>query len=71
MNSGNLVNRISLARRHKNIAISVAVVAIGVAVAGWHKALAPITESQILQALHGKIHLQTDCEAYAETMCNN
>ena len=66
----NFVNRIGKMRGHRNIAISVAVVAIGVAVAGWHKALAPITDLQILQALHGKIHLQTDCETYAETMCN-
>ena len=31
-NAGNLVNRIGLQRRYRNIAISVAVVAIGVAV---------------------------------------
>ena len=71
MNAGNIVSRIGRLRRHRALAWSVAVVAIGVAVAGWHKALAPITDLQILQALHAKIHLQTDCEAYAETMCNN
>ena len=45
MNSGNLVNRIGLQRRYRNIAISVAVVAIGVAVAGWSRPVRIISYS--------------------------
>ena len=70
MNSGNLVNRIGLARRHKNYAICVAVVAIGIAVAGWCRPPRMMTQDEFLKSIHAKFHIQTDCEAYAETMCN-
>ena len=36
-NSGNFVNRIGLQRLYRNIAICVAVVAIGVAIWGWSR----------------------------------
>ena len=34
-NKGNIVNRVGRLRRHRALAIIVAVVAIGVAIAGW------------------------------------
>ena len=70
-NAGNLVNRICLQRRYRNIAISVAVVAIGVAVAGWVRPPRMMTQDEFLKSIHAKFHIQTDCETYAETMCNN
>ena len=52
-NSGNLVNRIGLQRRYRNIAICVAVVAIGVAVAGWVRPTKVIAERPVFN--------NTDC----------
>ena len=50
MNSGNFVNRIGLQRRYRNIAISIAVVAIGVAVAGWCRPTKIIAERPIVNS---------------------
>ena len=58
-NSGNLVNRIGLQRRYRNIAISVAVVAIGVAVAGWVRPTKVIAERPVFN--------NTDCSDW----CSN
>ena len=69
-NAGNIVNRIGLQRRYRNIAISVAVVAIGVAVAGWVRPPRMMTQDEFLKSINAKFHIQTDCELYAETMCN-
>lgn len=69
-NSAHMVNRIGLLRRRLVLAWCVVMVVSCVAVVGWCKALAPITDLQILKALNGKIHMLTDCEEYAETMCN-
>lgn len=67
-NSGNFVNRITLARRRMWIAVFMVVVATSVAVVGWTR---KISDADILKALGSKVHEQTNCEEYAEIMCNN
>lgn len=63
-NRGNLVNRIGLARRYRNYAICVAVVAICVAIAGWCRPVKVIAERPVGID-------KSDCAEYARTMCNN
>ena len=46
-NSGNIVSRIGRLRRHRALAWSVAVVAIGVAVAGWCRPIKIIAERPV------------------------
>lgn len=66
INKGNIVNRIGRLRRHRAWAVCVAVVAIGIAVAGWVKKPVIIIQDRMPHASHD------DCMYYAEKiMCNN
>ena len=64
LNRGNLVNRIGQARRHRNFAICIAVIATMIAWAGWIRSV-----TINLPSLNSITN--SDCEEYARTMCNN
>ena len=64
-NSGNLVNRIGKERKHKTLAIGVAVVAIGIAVAGWVRPVVKVIAERPVTGMSN-----SDCMEYAETMCD-
>lgn len=66
-NSGNLVNRIGVARRQMWMARSVAVVAIGVAVVGWMR---PVVKVVAESTVNGGMSVN-DCMEYASNiMCD-
>lgn len=67
LNSGNIVNRIGKLRRQRALAWCIAVVAIGVAVAGW---IRPVIKIVAERPVNGWVN-KSDCMEYAETMCNN
>ena len=59
MNSGNIVSRVGRLRRHRALAWCVAVVAIGVAIAGWVRPTKVIAERPVFN--------NTDCSDW----CSN